>query len=381
MSDEQVAGDGEPRDDQPGVHPVLSVAGWMALGYVGMAQLVLRLNGYVPRDLSMYARAARWWADGRSPYTQAFRVAGQDTLPFVYQPGTLPLFGSLSLVPEWAMSLLAGAWFVVGAGALVGATLYFRRVFTPQTPRLVAAGVVVAFFPAYFALTYGNMAVVLPLAAVGLHRLATGADRGERRLLGIGLGVLAAVKPYWLVSFGAVLVATRRWRALGWLGVGGVGPAIVTLWHWPIAMSWLQQLQSVDRLYWMVFTGPMTMVADGLLVAGWAALFGWWVRRDAPEATVVFVVGLSSVVVWPRVAPYSYLLALPALFYLAGRRGWRLTGTALLLASSPVVWGLVQLGIPALPRLFLYAWTAGLFGLVAADVHGRMRRTRYAACD
>ncbi len=363
----------EPLDSSEPVHPALRITLWAALGYVLLSQLLQRLDGYVPNDLGMYHRAARWWADGRHPYSEAFRQAGGDTLPFVYPPGTLPLFRPLAGLSLETASVV---WFVGGVGLALGSLVYFARRYTPETPTVLAAGLVFAYFPLYFALTHGNVAILL-CAATLLAHLSVTSERGPRDLAaGAVLGVCIALKPYWLLPFGFLLVAARSWRALAGLAAGLGAVALATCWHGDLVGEWLAMTGSVDRLSTSLLPTPWWLAATGLLVVAWLALGAWWVRRRSPAPDELFVFATTSVVVWPRVGAYSYLVVLPALLWLAGRRDWRLAGLLLLPASSPAIWLVARYGGGLSARLWLYGWAVVCAGIVVWELRNRSTSRR-----
>jgi hypothetical protein len=328
---------------------------------VAVTQLVARARGYIPNDLAMYLRAGEWWGAGRNPYTESFRQAGGDTLPYVYPPGTLPVFEPLSgLAPEVASVL----WFVVGVGLSVWSLLYFRRRYAPGTPKVLAVGLVAAYFPAYFALTHGNVAVLLLPCAVLVH-LGLGEDRGWRSVpAGLVVGALCGFKPYWLLAFGPLLVAARAWRGLAGLVAGVGGIAVATLGERALVDDWLAATGGVDRLAAGALPGSVWLALTAALVVVWLAVGAGWTLRRSPTPDRLFLYATTSVVVWPRVGAYSYLLLVPALLFIAERRGWRTAGPLLAVASSPALW-LVERSVGGgVGRLVLYGWAVGCSALV-----------------
>jgi hypothetical protein len=340
---------------------------WVGLGGVAVTQLVARARDYVPNDLAMYLRAGEWWGEGRNPYTEAFRQAGGDTLPYVYPPGTLAVFEPLAgLAPEVASVL----WFVAGVVLSVWSLLYFRRRYAPGTPQVLAVGLVAAYFPAYFALTHGNVAVLLLPAAVVVHRILQGDGAWRDVVAGTMVGAICGFKPYWLLAFAPLLLAARAWRGLAGLVAGLAGVGVATLTQRGLVGDWLAATGGVDRLAASALPANWWLVITGVLIVGWLAVGGWWVRRRRPRADQLFVFATTSVVVWPRVGAYSYLILVPALLHLAERRGWRVAGPLLAVASSPALWVVERSVGGGGGRLVLYGWAVVCAGLVWWELRG-----------
>ncbi len=349
---------------------VLRIGLWAVAAYVVGEQLWWRLQGEVPRALATYRRAAAWWADGKSPYSTVFMDAGGHSVPFVYPPGTLPGFWPMAWIPEVALSVV---WLIAGIAALVWTALYFRDQFAPQMPRVFAVAAVAIFFPAYLTLMSGSLSIVFGPLAVIAHRLGDDPSTSTRLAGGFMIGVSLTLNPFWALALSSVMLAEKQWSAVGAAGVGIgavlVGSVIVSTnldsaVFWP----WLRFVASGEGLYGPAWPASGNYVVGGSLMLVWLVAVGWWVSRHSPSVDILFLVGLTSVVVWPSVASWHYLILLPVLFYVAGRRGWRWGAIALTAASTPVIWVCQQASIAPYSQWILYGWAVILSGVVWWDI-------------
>jgi len=304
------------------------------------------------RDLDIYLRAGRHFLDGAPVYaTSAITVYPADlgTLPFLYPPPVLPVFGALALMPAAVASI---AWF----GASVLAAVVALRRFGLSW-RWIA--LLFAWTPLTQGLYVGNAAV----PALLLLAFAPAAG---------GLLVASALLKPQSGLLGLWLVRERRWRGL-LLGLGG-GIAIVAA-TLPLTGTglWSRWLGGLDAY-----------AASQRIVPG---LYGFALPRYLPwpvplvlgiGATVLALrwsgsrglgrLAWASAVASPSLWAHGFLVVIPELFASGATWLWlglaltssvRGPGWALALAIPPTAWAVASrrhagspAGVPAShPRL------------------------------
>ncbi len=227
-------------------HPLPRTKGYLLLGVAALAillyQFVRTASSYVMsgdlRDfLQGYSAGQRVLANGwENLYDLPAQIAFQaqyvartgvattlDALPFVSLPPTALLFVPVGMLPP---SLAAGVWLAVNLTlATLSIAMVARAVSTPgalglglthESPSpawVIAAGViaVLTYMPLVWGLLIGQ-SVGFTLFLFSLAYLALA--RGNNRLGGVSLALLAMIKPQLVVGPAVFLVAQRRWSAL-----------------------------------------------------------------------------------------------------------------------------------------------------------------------
>ena len=340
--------------------PWVRVACWLLFAAAIGTLAGLRFAGAWPAgDLTAYLAAADVYAAGGNPYGAALREAERYAgYPYVYPPGTLPIIrplaGVSTTVAGGLLTLLSGGLLVYVVGSL-------RRRFDLSAPLAPLAIGALLFGPVIADLLSANLAVVMLAANVAVADLVVGRD-DERRALRLGaltlLGVVLSFKFMWLLS-ALVLTAAVGWRQLEssehandedggdeWCyAVLGVALfaflpfftlAAASLLVDPTVTAWL------DRLQWLRREFPASLdilsLAPGLYpITVGAATSLIWRYLDA-SLDILWVAACCSVVAWPRLAPYSFALLLPALAHLARRLDPRHLALLVLPMWGPVYW-------------------------------------------
>lgn len=286
---------------------------WAGLGgLVVLGALVVALlgSGDGGLDLGVYRSAVHDALAGEPLYDRS--LADGDGFPFTYPPSAVLVLAPLALLPLPAMQVL---WLLVSAGlVVVGVRIVLRALGRGSADDVATwrtAAWVLATWGVLFGLVLGQVgALLLALCAVDL--LAP----GRRRLVGVGIGVAAAIKLTPAV-FVLWLLLVRRFRDAA--VATGVFVALT-------AAAWAA-LPDDSRDYWIDrvvvdISRNVTLAAAGnqsvpawvhrmvggadpslLLAASVAALVvllgaALLVRRDAP-VTAVAVVGVASAAVPP----------------------------------------------------------------------------------
>lgn len=193
---------------------------------VGVYATFLDLRGDQPlgSDFAGFHHSARSALAGGDPYaplqppgapTVDFSQGGlRGTFPNLNPPVftvlLLPL-GLLSL--GTAFVLWTAAAFLCGAGAVLRVTRD-----DPGSTRFRHALLLFAWYPVVLAVTVGQTTLFLLL---GLVLAGSWWDRGRVRRAAVTLGVLASLKLFFGL-FAVLLLAARRYRALGWMALAFV---------------------------------------------------------------------------------------------------------------------------------------------------------------
>jgi hypothetical protein len=346
------------------VRPWLKWLLWAFLAYIFVDQVRVRLDGYMPWDLEIYLHAARAASAGESPYTSEFVASLRFDFPFIYAPGTLTFlqpFSSLSAVQT------AVGYFIAQAATLVGICRYLQQRYLPDQPMVLVVGLAVAFFPFYRDLVAGNIAIFLLAATLGTieaaETCAAEAASAKRPTWQLGfalvLGVLGACKPFWLIPAGVVILARRSWSVLAAVTAGFAVVVGLTALRWQLVDGWVSTVLASHH------SDPTV----DLLRLGWplaAAFFLAWLglaaylylRRARPSSEFA----LTSLSVWPRLQPYSFVLGFPLYVWLIKRLGWKRAGWLIVPVCTPLTFAYSPTG-GQIERWVLFVWAGLLFAL------------------
>ena len=143
-------------------------------------------------------------------------------LPFLYPPPLLWLFGLLARLPYvWAFA----TWLLIST-ALYGVALWLLwREYLPQIPFWWYAAPALLFQPFLNTISDGQLGALGCLSLVGF---VVGTERKYDRMAGASLA-LYAFKPTMLILPASALLFTRRWRTLGYLGLGCAAFVLLSL--------------------------------------------------------------------------------------------------------------------------------------------------------
>jgi glycosyl transferase family 87 len=307
----------------PGFVPV-------AIGTILVAALVVRalqLIGATATPLWGTDYAAYWQAaaallgDG-SPYSAA-QLAGPYVAVepglYLYPPLVATLVTPMTGLP---VSVASGIWSLLGALAFLAVGLVVaRREGVARSRRdLVLVGLAGLIFPpVYIDLVVGNVNLWL-FALLGLAWLGYRSDRPI--VLGFAIAAATLVKLFPVVLF-VWLVATRRWRALGWAVLGAGAIVVATL---PVTgiQAWLDYprailnaasgVVSVVPTISDLLTGFLGATAARVVVlAGGGILVYACARRWPPALSFGMAVAVSVLAVPILWNQYLVLMLLPLL--------------------------------------------------------------------
>lgn len=340
---------------------------WLLIGalvYLFADQLWLRVQGYVPWDLWVYLYAARAAAEGASPYTAEFVAAVPRNFPYVYAPGTLDFVRPLDLLTPRQAAI---SYFLVQCGLLLGACRYMQKRYLAGQPYILVVGLALAFFPFYRDFVSGNIAILLLSATLGtVHAAEKRGDdrRGWHLIFPLVMGVLGGFKPFWLIPAGFAALAHRSWRVAAAMGAGLGVVAAATIARWELVEGWLATLSTSSqsdptgdllRLHWGLAVGLMLC---------WLAVAAYLIVRDRRTPSEF---GMTSLVVWPRLQPYSYVIAFPVLLWLIDRLGWKRAGWLIVPVSTPLTYAYSPEGSQP-ERWIFFGWAALILAISLAKV-------------
>lgn len=273
-------------------------------------------------------------------------------------------------------------WQAITVGLLLLPLVLLAR-WLPVSRHAILVGLLaVLAFPASWALlTEGQSSAMLLLGAA----LLIGAWRGNLWLLGSIGGGLLAMKPHYLPVYLILLLAARRWRALGGAVGGslivGMSPLLAGGIAGMTAMVWsaLDAGQGVIRYNesligtlapllhgsWATYVG-FAIWALVLIALTWAAVIRPTAKTTAvkTELTVAAAMTSAGLLVAPHALPYDLvLLAVPAWLTFARHREdsvsnpagpWIVVGLALLLDLHASIVPLTPVAIAG-----VIAWIVG----------------------
>jgi hypothetical protein len=337
--------------------------GLLALWLFVLGYVVLHFNQW---DFRTFRYAAEARARGLDPYRlqDLSVVAGQRVpLPFLYPPGTLPLFAPLARLP---IITAAALWLGFKLVLLIGLIAIWRSVFVPEINELTLLFVAVFGYDAalLWDLRAGNVTVIeQALLWSGFACYVRGRWAGFATLVAcasifklvpiVYLGLLLAPRerarrsvPFALagaIGFGLWLwLTTRGEDGASWVPLGNLGPARVLGPSNPCALAFIDGLGTQHpRLFralpsfaiwlWAVYAVVLALVSFPALRRSW--------RAPDPSTRIAMTV-MFTTLVSPRVIVYGYLaLVIPTLM-LVGRvvgGAWRWVLIAATCAQGVIV--------------------------------------------
>jgi hypothetical protein len=362
-----------------------SLERWAPVGWAVVALLVLLeaghrlLTGSVPPDLSAYVAAADVFASGKNPYGPAlFESAHYGGFVYLYPPGTLPLIEPLALIPS---NVISAVDVLLRTAAMIFALSWVRRVLDLDLPLawLVLAAVFYEPFLADF--MAGNLCAYMFAAFIACMWMGHDEPRMWHAFAAVGLGVVLAFKPMWGVPAGLVLLVRGRWKMAAGLVVGAGLVAGLSFLEWTgdlLVDSWLARIESVRAQYRSVDLLSLAPFLLPVAAIGWLAAGAQLVRRLGTQHPQLWLWACVSLVAWPRLGSYSYVLVLPALCFLWARWGWRKALLLSLAAFGPLPWMMRAFGADYYHRALLFAWiwviAAVIFVELTRELNGELTR-------
>ena len=205
--------------------PALALAVIMsAIGSVGLF-IWFCIHGSFATDFSVY------WRTANEPLAMAYMP--RDELPFPYAPTMLLWITPLSVLPMWPAFVLwvtfSAYWFAKTC----------RVHLSVNETWLVMAGPVLIN-----GLGTGQMAAVL--AAILLWSCTT----KNRLAAGLGLAVIASIKPQLVLLAPLFLLARRDWLGLGSAALGFLALVLASIFAFgaPVWFEWLSSLNNFHRV-------------------------------------------------------------------------------------------------------------------------------------
>jgi hypothetical protein len=321
-------------------------------------------------DFSAYWAAARSLLD-HGPLYRPEQLAGsyspQGQFLYLYPPVLAALVTPLAALFPTDYRAAAGAWFVIGLGALLASVwlvVRVERLAQGALPFVLLVGAAIVFPPVVSELVIGNvhllLLLMLSVAWWGIRR----GDGAGTTIAGLAVGVAVLIKVF-PVLVALWFLATGRVRAAAWAGVGMIVVGIGLL---PLTgvSTWLEYPQVLLNL------GPPSDVTDALAPSVWLGdLIGslparvlvlavavivvvWAARRLSTPAGYGIAVSLAVLVAPAVFHHYLAILVLPMLLALAAGEPRRWVGVSYFAmwagqqpALGPLAW-LLNRAIPAL---------------------------------
>ncbi len=354
----------------------------LLLGLLAVVPLLVPTSARRPWDFETYWYAAFAVANGLDPYSndQLARIAGRPLeMPFVYPPITAPLFMPLTVTSVWESRWI---WLALGIlGLLVLAQIWRRHLFPSLSPVPLCLAISFGFnASSMWSLKTGNVAILEQLILwLGLIAYIKG-----RQILSVGGIIAASTFKLLPASFLALLTLPGGDRKPAWKRVAASTLVLAGLVLLPIALGptwargYLRNLGDerpwgyvnpsalglidtlLDRHSGPLLSEPASSLLLWLAYVALVALISIrpigraWRERDpllwVMTATPLFVL------LHPRPMAYTYLLAVPAMFYLVSPVFRRVGGdwaVATVLAAQAFL-------IPGLGMNYENPWTSNL---------------------
>lgn len=205
--------------------PALALAVIMAVfGSVGLL-VWFGVSGTFATDFSVY------WRTANEPLAMAYMP--RDELPFPYAPTMLLWIKPLSVLPMWPAFVI---WVMISAYCLAKACRVHLSV---SETWLVVAGPILIY-----GLGTGQVSVVL--AAILLWSCTT----KNRLAAGVGLAVIASIKPQLVLLAPLFLLVRHDWLAFGSAALAFLALVLVSIlaFGFPLWFEWLSSLTNFHRV-------------------------------------------------------------------------------------------------------------------------------------
>ncbi len=335
---------------------------FLAIGVLIALEFIRRLFlGYVPDDFTAYLSAADTFAAGGNPYSDDILTQPRyNHKPFNYLPGTLWFLWPLHL---FSTSVAAAFDWCLRILALGFAIFEIRRAAeshgTHKLPLHFTFLLAVAFQPLLVDLLFGNIITYLLFALALILRLSRTSRQAPRILGGLAAGLILAFKPYWVLPGLFIAVAKRSFALAASVSAGAALVVFASLPFWSWKDIYISHVQAMAAFYYSVAIQtlvPFWMVL--VVIVAWCVAGGFLIRKN-PEESWLFA--FTSLVCFPRVGTYDYVLAFPLVLLLITRLGW-LRGLMLgVVFWGPLPWILRTIKVEGLPTFVFEAWTHWLW--------------------
>jgi hypothetical protein len=195
-----------------------------AFGSVGLL-VWFGISGTFATDFSVY------WRTANEPLAMAYLP--RDELPFPYAPTMLLWIKPLSVLPMWPSFLM---WVMISACCLAKAC---RMHLSANETWLVLAGPILIY-----GLGTGQVSAVL--AAILLWSCTT----KNRLVAGVGLAVIASIKPQLVLLVPLFLLVRRDWLAFASAALGFLALVLASILAFglPLWFEWLGSLNNFHRV-------------------------------------------------------------------------------------------------------------------------------------
>ncbi len=339
---------------------------YLALGVVVLMEFVRRaFLGFVPDDFTAYLVAADTFAAGLNPYVDFADAARWAGKPYNYFPGTLYLVVWMAWVPT---AVAVALDFCARITALFFAIRWLARRILPDVPTHYVFLIALACEPLFIDVLFGNFVSYLLSAWVGCAYLAEQSATRKRVAAAAVCGVVLAFKPFWFAPAAYCFVLKRNWRGLIGLGAGGAVIGGLSLLHLEWTDSFLTHTAAMREFYYSVDLLNLAPPLLAVAIVLWAAAA--WVLDRTGDREWTWLFGCTAVVIFPRLATYSYSLALPLVLYFMRRWGvWRGLAYSVVLIG-PLPWLLRTSSLMPGERLenwthFVWMWATTVVLFVA----------------
>ena len=374
----------------------LVAVGLLAVQFAQAPQVLARLQMY---DFVEYWAAGHLLASGDNPYDgdrmhALERAAGrtEDGILMWNPPWTLPLVLPFGLLPVRTAHLI---WLVVQLAVLLFCADRLWLLYGDREQRWVAWLLGLAFLPALFALTAGQITPLVLLGGVGF---LTFMERKREALAGVA-AVLLAIKPHLAYLFWLALllwsIRERRWRTLaGGIVAGVLMTALPLLFNaYVLQQYWHTFTQSPPAQYRSPTIGTVLRLLLGeehfrlqflAMIPGlvWFVPYWWMWRRDwnwKEQLPLLLTVSVLTTAYggWP----FDLVLLLVPVIHAAAtvaRRGWN-TGSLLAVILFVAIDGVAATQLALQVEYFWFIWITP--AVLAAYVLVRWSATRFIPAD
>jgi hypothetical protein len=251
---------------------VAAVAGWAGLAAlgVGLYQATPRQAGF---DLELVLAAGRRWAAGEAIYPPLADGAAATGLFYTYPPPIAQAASLVAAVPAWLV--LAGLAIGAVAGIAVVAAALARLTGRAATDVvLVVVAALPLVFPFSIGLLFGNLDVLVPVAAGAVLVALLTPSASIALVAGIALALVTTAKLY---------------------------PALIGLWLLTRAASDPAERQTIGRIVAAAVAGGLVIVAASVAVGGLAPWSDW--------ARLIAAAGSADLIDPRNVGPASLLVS------------------------------------------------------------------------
>jgi hypothetical protein len=195
-----------------------------AIGSIGLLAWY-GVSGTFATDFSVY------WRTANEPLAMAYLP--RDELPFPYAPTMLLWIRPLSVLPMWPAFAM---WVIISAYCLAKAC---RMHLSVNETWLVLAGPIVVY-------GFGTGQVAAVLSAILLWSCTT----KNRLAAGVGLAVIASIKPQLVLLAPLFLLVRHDWLAFGSAALGFLALVLSSIlaFGFPLWFEWLYSLNNFHRV-------------------------------------------------------------------------------------------------------------------------------------